>query len=149
MATHTSTTSASTVVHTRKLHKRLPRNAREAVLSGFDLMEGFSSAEDTFTSANGFFRTGEITSEFTLPFTALIRCGQPAMPGCENRRGLPKNVRDAALRGYDPLTASYTAEDRFTGPHTALRTGQYEFEDGLVIPFSESIKFGRARILAA
>ena len=119
------------------------------MLSGFDIIgDCVFSAKDAFASANSFVRTGEIEShtveiEFALPYTARIQCARPFNPDSRSMRGLPKNVCDAVLQGYDLLDCSYLAKDRFTGPHTVVRTGHFEFEDGLVIPFTQHIEFGR------
>lgn len=128
MAIHKNNTS----VRTQKSH--LPRNAREAVLSAFDLMAAFTTAEDVFVSTNALTRTGKVEpdcADISLPFTTRIRCGHPRWQGRANRRV-------AAV-----FAASFTTEDLFTGPDTLVRTGQFEFEDGLMVPFTEYIEFSR------
>jgi hypothetical protein len=58
----------------------IPRNVREIVLQGFDLQEGFSTDEDTFTGPNTIERRGEFEpdgSHITIPYTASIRFGRP------------------------------------------------------------------------
>ena len=81
--------------------------------------------------------------QVSIPYSARVRCGRPIKPGVRSVRGLPKDVRDAVLQGYDLLDCVYLAEDRFTSPSTVVRTGQFEFEDGLVLPFTQYIEFGR------
>ena len=61
----------------------------------------------------------------------------------------PTNVRDAVLAGMDLLAAPFSAADKFTGPHTVVRTGQIESEDGFAIPFTAKIEFGRPRTTGA
>jgi hypothetical protein len=142
MATYISSTSVSTVVCTQKSKQSLPRSAREAVLSGFDILGASFSAQDNFTGANTLIRTGEIEPcpGLTIPFVANIAF----RPDANGRRSY-RDVRNAVLGGFDLLAASYSAHDQFTGPDTVVRRGEIEFEDGLKIPFVAKIKFGRPR----
>jgi hypothetical protein len=66
---------------------------------------------------------------------------------------IPRNARDAVLRGVDLHAASFTADDAFLGPHLILRRGtvQPDITNGeprFEIPFVAHVRFGRPRPVA-
>jgi hypothetical protein len=62
------------------------------------------------------------------------------------KAGIPRNVREVVLQGFDLHAGCFTATDSFTGPHTIVRRGEVQ-PDGadFEIPFTASIKFDRPR----
>ena len=124
----------------------LPNSVREAVLDGIDLLGSSFSGEDKFTGKDTFVRKGEIEPDcanFVIPFTAVTKCGRPRRKGAG--QSVPSDARDAVLSGFDLMGASSEAEDRFVGPHTVIRTGEFQFDEGWVMPFISRIKFGQPR----
>lgn len=59
---------------------------------------------------------------------------------------VPGNARDAALQGANFLEGFATLEDCWTGPNSAIRTGEVE-PDGadIVVPFTAKITYGKPR----
>jgi hypothetical protein len=124
---------------------RKPKNVREAVLQGGDIMGEFFSAEDRFTGPNMVVRHGEreIGEGLRRPFVEKIRF----RPDDKGRKAFG-NVRNAVLAGFDLLAASFVAEDKFTGPNAVIRRGDMEFDRGVDIPFTSNIEFGRPCLTA-
>lgn len=67
---------------------QIPRNVREAVLDGADLLAGCCTATDTFTGPHALIRRGEVQPDvehgdarFLIPYVARIRFGRPRRVG--------------------------------------------------------------------
>jgi hypothetical protein len=71
---------------------RIPRNAREAVLQGADLLAGSFTATDDFAGPHAIVRRGEVQPDvehgearFAIPYVATIRFGRPRPVAQEKR----------------------------------------------------------------
>ena len=70
------------------------------------------------------------------------------------KKWIPRNVREAVLKGCALQAGFSTAGDDFTGPNTLTRCGEIEpdiesHEAHFVIPYIARIKFGKPRRVKA
>jgi len=138
------------ITHKVKAMKK-PKNVREVVLQGGNLMSGFVTTQEHFTGPNTVVRRGQRELDgwgdgwLVLPFVETVKF-------CPDARGrkVIGDVRNAALLGFGLFDGFSAADDEFTGPHTVIRRGEWELDvdKGIEIPFTASIKFGRPRITA-
>jgi hypothetical protein len=129
---------------------RKPKNVREFMLQERELdqlMEGSVTTDNQFTGPNMVVRRGEWENVgMVIPFVEKIKF-RPDAKG----REVFVSVRNAVTNlDFDLFAGWSDAEDEFTGPNTVHRRGEWEIEigEGIEIPFTSNIKFGRPRLTA-